>query len=277
MGLLAGLAGSLIGAVAKPIFKKIVGGGIKRRGRRRRRKARRWLKKLRKRRAAVQINLPNGRSFTSRWKRISRKQLPINIKVARSIAIGPRRQRKNKQMGRKIRNDAADNNVDFQVGSGMGSTLLKTGVSLGSQAINSTIGKKLIDKGINSIPNIFRFSRKKKKKVEKDPQIGRSRFSGKRNAKKSQAKERRFIFGRKKVKNKKLKKILKSDVADLVINEKQKKSGKSTTIYSKRWGEFQMDKSKKRLGFRRSRSVGQFCRSFSLRLSEQVRESCRHD
>ena len=88
-------------------------------------------------------------------------------------------------MGQKIRNPAANNNVDFQVGSRMGSTMLKTGVSLGSQAINSTIRKKLIDKGINSIPNIFR-------------------------------------FGRKKVKNKKLKKILKSDVADLVINETQK-------------------------------------------------------
>ena len=89
-------------------------------------------------------------------------------------------------MGRKTRNAAADNNVDFQVGNGMWSTLLKTGVSLGSQAINSTIGKKLIDKGINSILNIF-------------------------------------CFGRKKVKNKKLKKILKLDVADLVVNEMQKK------------------------------------------------------
>ena len=89
-------------------------------------------------------------------------------------------------MGWKIRNAAADNNVDFQVGSGMGSTLLKTGVSSGSQAINSTIGKKLIDKGISSIPNIFRFSRKK-------------------------------------VKDKKLKKILKSDVAVLVVNKTRKK------------------------------------------------------
>ena len=121
--------------------------------------------------------------------------------MARNRAIGPRRQRKrkpipkitlkkNKQMGWEIRrdkrNDAADNNVDFQVGSGMGSTLLKIGVSLGSQAINLTIGKKLINKGINSIPNIFRFSRKK-------------------------------------VKNKKLKKILKSDIADLVVDETQKK------------------------------------------------------
>ena len=153
---------------------------------------------LRKRRAPVQINLPNGRSFTSRWKRISRKQLPINIKVARNRAIGPRRQRKNKQMGRKIRNAAADNNVDFQVGSGMGSTLLKTGVSLGSQAINSTIGKKLIDKGINSIPNIFR-------------------------------------FGRKKVKNKKLKKVLKSDIADLIVDEAQKKVRKQYEDLSDGW------------------------------------------
>ena len=156
---------------------------------------------LRKRRAPVQINKSNGRSFTSRWERISRKQLPTNIKVARSTAIGPRRQRKrksipkitlkkNKQMGWEIRRDkrnaAADNNIDFQVGSGMGCTLLKTGVSLGSQAINSTIEKKPIDKGINSIPNIFR-------------------------------------FGRRKVKNKKLKKILKSDIADLLVDETQKK------------------------------------------------------
>ena len=42
LGLLARLAGPLIGAVAKLIFKKIVGGGIKRRGRRRQRRARRW-------------------------------------------------------------------------------------------------------------------------------------------------------------------------------------------------------------------------------------------
>ena len=37
------------------------------------------------------VNLPNGRSFTSRWERISRKKLPINIKVKRQRTIGPRR------------------------------------------------------------------------------------------------------------------------------------------------------------------------------------------
>ena len=49
---------------------------------------------LRKRAAPKQINLPNGRSFTSKWKKISRKQLPINIKVKRNRTNGPRRKRR---------------------------------------------------------------------------------------------------------------------------------------------------------------------------------------
>ena len=46
---------------------------------------------LRKRANPKVINLPNGRSFTSRWEIISKKQLPINIKVKRQRAIGPRK------------------------------------------------------------------------------------------------------------------------------------------------------------------------------------------
>ena len=46
---------------------------------------------LRKRANPKVVNLPNGRSFTSRWERISRKQLPINIRVKRQRTIGPRR------------------------------------------------------------------------------------------------------------------------------------------------------------------------------------------
>ena len=40
LGLVASLAGPILGVVAKPIFKTILGRGIKRRGRRRRK--RRW-------------------------------------------------------------------------------------------------------------------------------------------------------------------------------------------------------------------------------------------
>ena len=46
---------------------------------------------LRKRAAPKVVNLPNVRSFTSKWERISRKQLPINIKVKKQRTIGPRR------------------------------------------------------------------------------------------------------------------------------------------------------------------------------------------
>ena len=46
---------------------------------------------LRKRKAPKVINLPNGRSFTSKWERISRKHFPINIKVQRQRKIGLRK------------------------------------------------------------------------------------------------------------------------------------------------------------------------------------------
>ena len=46
---------------------------------------------LRKRANPKVANLPNGRSFTSKWERISRKQLPINIKVTKWRTIGPRK------------------------------------------------------------------------------------------------------------------------------------------------------------------------------------------
>ena len=46
---------------------------------------------LRKRAAPKVVHVPNGRSFTSKWKKISRKQLSINIKVKRQGTIGPRR------------------------------------------------------------------------------------------------------------------------------------------------------------------------------------------
>ena len=38
---------------------------------------------LRKKTNPKVVNLPNGRSFTSRWERISRKQVPVNIRVKR--------------------------------------------------------------------------------------------------------------------------------------------------------------------------------------------------
>ena len=68
-----------------------------------------------------------------------------------------------------------------QSGSGTSLDLLRTGLNLGSRAIGSDIGKRIINKGIDSIPNLFK-------------------------------------FGRSKVKNQRIKNALESEIADLVVD-----------------------------------------------------------
>ena len=147
---------------------------------------------LRKRAAPKVVNLPNGRSFTSKWERISRKQLPINIKVKKQRTIGPRRNNRMIYLNlaapafRKIK---ARRKLERQKqsGKGLGSNLIKAGFDLGSKAIGSEFGKKLINKGIDNIPNIFK-------------------------------------FGVSKIKNKNVKKALSSDIADMVVDEAQNRA-----------------------------------------------------
>ena len=156
---------------------------------------------LRKRRAPVTVRLPNGRSFISRWERINRKQLPINIKVSRNRTIGPRRnvrRKKRQEQNRVARVNQLYPDMLPQIGSGIGQNLLKAGINLGSKAIGSDIGKKIINKGIDNIPNIFK-------------------------------------FGRSKIKNKNIKKALKSEIADMVVGEvkdQARKKYNSTNLIS---------------------------------------------
>ena len=157
---------------------------------------------LRKRNAPKVINLPNGRSFTSKWERISRKQLPINIKVQRQRKIGPRKNNRMIYLNlpapgfRKIKRKRKQNILNRlrpvydrvnQSGKGLGSNLIKAGFDLGSKAIGSEFGKKIINKGIDNIPDIFK-------------------------------------FGVSKIKIKKVKKILSSDIADMVVDETQNRA-----------------------------------------------------
>ena len=71
-----------------------------------------------------------------------------------------------------------------QSGKGLGLNPIKVGFDLGSKALSSKIGKRIIDKGIDNIPNIFK-------------------------------------FGVSKIKNKNVKKVLSSDIADMVVDEAQ--------------------------------------------------------
>ena len=132
------------------------------------------------------VNLPNGTSFVSRYERISRKELPRNIRVTRARKVGLRKDNRQilvnlaapvfKKRRRKRR----------QAGRGVGENLAKLGVEIGSKALKSSFGKRLINKGIENIPNIFK-------------------------------------FGVSKIKNKNLKRALDSEVADMVVEEAQKK------------------------------------------------------
>ena len=76
-----------------------------------------------------------------------------------------------------------------QSGSRIGSDLLRTGLNLGSRALGSDIGKRIINKGIDNIPNIFKFSRSE-------------------------------------VKNQRTKNPLESEIADLVVDEAVNKARK---------------------------------------------------
>ena len=67
--------------------------------------------------------------------------------------------------------------------------MLKAGINLGSKAIGSDIGKKIINKGIDNIPNIFK-------------------------------------FGRSKVKKKNIKRALESEIADMIVGEVKNKARK---------------------------------------------------
>ena len=46
---------------------------------------------LRRRAVPLNVTLPNGTSFAARYERISRKNLPENIRVTNTQTIGPRK------------------------------------------------------------------------------------------------------------------------------------------------------------------------------------------
>ena len=81
-----------------------------------------------------------------------------------------------------------------QLGKGLVPNLIKAGFDLGSKALGSEFGKKLISKGIDNIPTIFK-------------------------------------FGVSKIKNKNVKKALSSDIADIVVDKAQNRAkNKYTTL-----------------------------------------------
>ena len=133
---------------------------------------------------------PDGRSFTSKLKRISRKQLHINIKVRRDKTIGVRQNNRRiliNQAAQALKKIRVKGKKARQSGKGLVSNLAKVGIELGSKALGSEFGKKIINKDIDNIPNIFK-------------------------------------FGASKIKNKNVQRALKSEIADMVVEEAQNRA-----------------------------------------------------
>ena len=141
---------------------------------------------LRRRASPKIVNLPNGRLFATKYERISRKRLPRDIRVIRARKIGPRRNNR-----RILHNLAAPGFQKIkqkrrQASRRLGGDLAKMDLEMGSKVINSSFGKRLINKGIDNISTLFK-------------------------------------FGASKIKNKNVQKALQSELADMVIEEAQNK------------------------------------------------------
>ena len=165
---------------------------------------------LRKRAAPKVVNLPNGSSFTAKWEGVSRKSFPISIRVKRQRTIGPRKNNRMIHLNlavpafKKIKARRKKEIVDrlgpiydrkSQSEKGIASNLIKAGPDLGSKAIGSEFGKKLINKGIDNIPSIFK-------------------------------------LGVSKIKNKNVQDALSSDIPEMVVDEAQNTAkNKYTTLF----------------------------------------------
>ena len=117
---------------------------------------------LRRRVMLQRVRPPNGQSFLARYERVSKRNLPRDVAVRNTREIGPRnRTRSKKQTGRNILGAIAK--LGIKLGAkALGSTgLLKKGLGVGAKAINSDIGRKLVDEGIKQSPELYRLGTSK--------------------------------------------------------------------------------------------------------------------
>ena len=109
------------------------------------------------------VRLPNGQSFLVRYERVSRRNLPCNVTVKWTIQIGPRNKRRHKtQKDRNLLGTLAK--VGWKALTSTG--LLKKELVVGVKALNSNIGKKLVDEGIKHASRVVSFRNIQNKKIK---------------------------------------------------------------------------------------------------------------
>ena len=142
---------------------------------------------LRRRVTPQTVRLPNGQSFVARYKRVSRRNLPRKVIVRWTRQTGPQNRRvRKKQTGGNILGTIAKLGTKLGTKPLTCTDLLRKRLDVGVKAINSEVGKKLVNKRIKHAPELYR-------------------------------------LGTSKIKNKNVKRALESEVSNYMVKEAQKK------------------------------------------------------
>ena len=111
-----------------------------------------------KRERPKRVTLPDGRTFLARYRRATRDDLPANIALPRiykeRAAPKGKRRRRNRLDVYRERQRGALRRRAAQRGRGIGS-FLKKGFKLGKRALNSRLCKRLARAAISEVPNVL--------------------------------------------------------------------------------------------------------------------------
>ena len=126
-----------------------------------------------KRATPKRVTLPNGRTFLARYKRATRDDLPPNISLPRvykerAAPKGRRRKRRRLVSYRERQRAALRQRARAQRGRGLGS-IFKKAYKLGKKALNSRLGKRITRAAISEIPDVLENigGRVKNKRIKK--------------------------------------------------------------------------------------------------------------
>ena len=126
-----------------------------------------------KRATPKRVTLPNDRTFLARYKRATRDDLPPNISLPRvykerAAPKGRRRKRRRVISYRERQRATLHRRARAQRGRGLGS-VFKKAYKLGKRALNSRLGKRITRAAVSEIPDLLENlgGRVKNKKLKK--------------------------------------------------------------------------------------------------------------
>ena len=110
-----------------------------------------------KRATPKRVTLPNGRTFLARYRRATRDDLPPNITFPRIYKerAAPKNRRRRRVIPYRERQRAAlRRRARAQRGRGLGS-IFKKAYKLGKRALNSRLGRKIARAAVSEIPDVL--------------------------------------------------------------------------------------------------------------------------